>query len=70
MKSKKPAAGKTASRRVAQPSADRGDWRDKTLARMRALILEAVPEIEEERKWRKPEGVEPSNPACAGNSRF
>ena len=31
-----------------------GDWRDETLARMRALILEADPEITEERKWKKP----------------
>jgi hypothetical protein len=30
------------------------DWREETLARMRALILEADPEIIEERKWRKP----------------
>jgi hypothetical protein len=33
---------------------DVGDWRDQTLARMRALILEADPELIEERKWRKP----------------
>jgi hypothetical protein len=30
------------------------DWRERTLARVRALILEADPEIIEERKWRKP----------------
>ena len=30
------------------------DWREETLARMRALILEAEPEMIEERKWRKP----------------
>ena len=30
------------------------DWRDETLARMRALILEADPEMVEERKWKKP----------------
>ena len=30
------------------------DWRDETLDRMRALILEADPEIIEERKWKKP----------------
>jgi hypothetical protein len=35
-------------------SSDLGDWRDETLARMRALILEAEPEMIEERKWRKP----------------
>ncbi len=31
----------------------KGDWRDATLARMRALILEADPEMIEERKWIK-----------------
>jgi hypothetical protein len=30
-----------------------GGWRGETLARMRALILEADPEMIEERKWRK-----------------
>lgn len=39
----------------AEPAAD---WRAETLARVRALILEAVPEMTEERKWKKP-----SNPA-------
>ncbi len=34
------------------------DWRVETLGHIRALILEADPEIREERKWRKP-----SNPA-------
>jgi hypothetical protein len=34
------------------------DWRAEILARMRALILEADPEMIEERKWKKP-----SNPA-------
>ncbi len=29
-------------------------WREDTLARMRALIVEADPEIVEERKWKKP----------------
>jgi hypothetical protein len=29
-------------------------WREETLARMRALIREADPEMTEERKWRKP----------------
>ena len=31
-----------------------GDWRDETLARMRGLILEAEPDMVEERKWKKP----------------
>jgi len=30
-----------------------GDWREETLTRMRGLILEADPEMIEERKWRK-----------------
>ncbi|MBX7104647.1 MAG: DUF1801 domain-containing protein [Gemmataceae bacterium] len=30
------------------------DWREETLARMRTLILEAVPGMTEERKWKKP----------------
>ena len=33
---------------------DPGDWREETLDRMRALILEADPEMIEERKWKKP----------------
>ena len=31
-----------------------GDWREKTLARIRTLIKQADPDIVEERKWRKP----------------
>ena len=37
-----------------------GDWRKEALARMRTLILEADPEMIEERKWKKaanPDGV-------------
>jgi hypothetical protein len=30
------------------------DWREQTLDRIRELILEADPEMIEERKWRKP----------------
>ena len=45
---------KAASRVIDQRTRDLGDWREETLARMRALILEADPGIIEERKWRKP----------------
>jgi hypothetical protein len=31
-----------------------GDWRGKTLARLRTLIREADPDVVEEVKWRKP----------------
>lgn len=34
-----------------KPSAD---WREETLSRMRALIVEALPGVVEERKWKKP----------------
>lgn len=34
-------------------SPDVGEWREETLARIRALILEADPEMTEERKWKK-----------------
>ena len=34
--------------------ADKSDWQEDTLARMRELILEADPKIVEERKWKKP----------------
>ena len=30
------------------------DWREEMLARIRALIMEADPEMIEERKWKKP----------------
>jgi len=33
---------------------DLGDWRGETLARMRALILEADPQVTEEWKWMVP----------------
>ncbi len=37
-----------------RPKRQAGDWREETLERLRALILEADPEMIEERKWRKP----------------
>jgi hypothetical protein len=43
-----------ASRLIDRRSRDLVDWREETLARMRALIFEADPEMIEERKWRKP----------------
>lgn len=52
--SKAGATGKPASRLIDRRIRDLGDWREETLARMRGLILEADPEMIEERKWRKP----------------
>ena len=53
-RSRERATGKSASRLFEQRNRDLGNWREETLARMGALILEADPEIIEERKWRKP----------------
>jgi len=49
---RKPGKAKPKAKATAKPR-DRGDWREETLARMRALILEADPSMIEERKWRK-----------------
>ena len=43
-----------ASAKLTPRTRDEGDWRTETLDRMRTLILEAIPGITEERKWRKP----------------
>ena len=41
-------------RKSAPKSKSAGDWRTETLDRMRSLIMEADPEMIEERKWKKP----------------
>jgi hypothetical protein len=51
MKSQPKATGEAASERISERIAGLGDWRGKTLARMRALIREADPEVLEEWKW-------------------
>ena len=45
------ASGKPASRLIDQRIRELGGWRGETLALMRALILEADPEMTEEWKW-------------------
>ena len=42
-----------ASKNITKRIKDLGDWRGETLARVRRLIHEADPEIEEEWKWEK-----------------
>jgi hypothetical protein len=44
-----------------------GDWRAETLDRMRALILEAEPEMIEERKWKKPSNAMKGVPVWSHN---
>ena len=51
MKSQPKATGKTASKLISERIAELGDWRGDTLARMRALIREADPDVVEEWKW-------------------
>jgi hypothetical protein len=51
VRSREQATGKPASQLIDQRIRDLGGWRGQTLARMRALILEADPEMTEEWKW-------------------
>jgi len=60
------ATGKPASR-LDERFRDREGWREETLARMRALILEADPEMTEERKWRKPSNAMVGVPVWSHN---
>ena len=53
-KTTKPKAGRTSRASSERRNRDEADWRQETLARMRALILQAAPAIVEERKWQKP----------------
>ncbi|MDQ6634840.1 MAG: DUF1801 domain-containing protein [Gemmatimonadota bacterium] len=50
---RKSAAKSKPSAKAGATAKPAGGWRELTLARMRALILEADPEMIEERKWRK-----------------
>jgi hypothetical protein len=54
MSSQDQATGKPASRLIDQRIGDLEGWRGETLARMRALILEADPGMTEEWKWMNP----------------
>ena len=58
----KQATGKRASRLI-----DQQDWREETLARMRSLILEADPQMIEERKWKKPSNAMTGVPVWSHN---
>ena len=47
----------TAASKITKRTQEYGDWRGVTLARLRQLILDADPDMEEEWKW-----VKPTNP--------
>jgi hypothetical protein len=51
MKSSGRAKGESASRLIDRRIEELGGWKGETLARMRALILEADPQMTEEWKW-------------------
>ena len=51
MSSQPKAAGQAASRLISEKIAGLGDWRGEALARMRALIRQADPDVVEEWKW-------------------
>lgn len=51
MKNQPKAAGADATKIISAKIAELGDWRGETLARMRALIRKADPEVLEEVKW-------------------
>src|SRR5687768_15741211 len=51
MKSELKAIGPAASKLISAKIAELGDWRGDTLARLRALIKEADPDVLEEWKW-------------------
>src|SRR4029450_9267949 len=57
MKKSGASQGQSASELISKRIADLGDWRGKTLGRMRKLIKEADPDVVEEWKW-----VKPTNP--------
>jgi hypothetical protein len=51
MKKSSAKGGPSASELINKRIAELGDWRGKTLGRMRKLIKEAVPDVVEEWKW-------------------
>lgn len=54
MKTTGSAKGEGAAAKITERIEKLGDWRGETLARVRQLIHDADPEIEEEWKWEKP----------------
>jgi len=51
MKKSGPKSGKPASRQIDAQIREQSDWRGEMLARLRALVKEADPEVVEELKW-------------------
>src|SRR5437762_1855052 len=73
MKESGASQGQSAAERISKRIAELGDWRGKTLGRMRQLIKEADPDVVEEWKWVAP--TKPGTPVwshdgiiCTGES--
>ena len=73
MKKSGASQGQPASELISKRIAELGDWRGKTLSRMRTLIKDADPDVVEEWKWVKP--TRPGTPVwshdgiiCTGES--
>jgi hypothetical protein len=52
MKQSSPKSAESPSRLIDQRIKELGDWRGKTLSKIRSLIKETVPDVVEEWKWR------------------
>ena len=68
MKKSDPIEADSASQLIDKRIADLGDWRGKTLARMRKLIHEAVPDVVETWKWMGTPVWEQGGIICTGES--
>ena len=68
MKSQSKAADQAASKLISERIAELGDWRGDTLARTRALIREADPDVVEEWKWRGTPVWSHDGGICTGES--
>src|SRR5947208_14474180 len=65
---KRPFAVESASASIDEKIKHLGDWRGKTLARVRSLIHEADPEIEEEWKYMGTPIFEHAGQVCTGET--
>ena len=61
-------AGTTAAELIDARIAELGDWRGETLARVRALIHEALPDVQETWKWRGTPVWEHNGILCTGET--
>src|SRR5438552_5136228 len=65
MKRSDASQGQSPSELISKRIAELGDWRGKTLSRMRTLIKKADPDVVEEWKWVKP--TRPGTPVWSHN---